>query len=196
MTHMIRKYIRGFTGADVLRCILFFCPYLLPLIWVKPWLATSSKPEYVFEWIIVNSIFVIIILICDRKRILPFLNKEMYTLYPVFQKKWYLITIYSLIGSAVFEELFFRAFVPKSNALISLLLSITLFVLSHYIQKPTRNKFSTRDYINLTSISTVFYVSLMISGSIIPSIIGHLIYNSTKIIGATMQYYITNKIEE
>ncbi|WP_376701071.1 CPBP family intramembrane glutamic endopeptidase [Listeria grandensis] len=192
LTHSVRKYVRGFWGADFFRCILFFVPYLIPLFWVD---FTLLLPETRIFWgsLIVTLLIVVIILLCDIKRIAPFFNKELYSLYPPFLKKWYYITVFSLVGSAIFEELFFRAFVPKNNIIISFLLSTCLFVVSHYIQQPTRNKFINRDYMNLVIISIVFFFSFIVSGSVISSIIGHLLYNSPKIIGSTIQYRVTNK---
>ena len=192
LTSLIRKNIRGFLLADLLRTLLFFIPFLLPGIYYGLPDFTVNLGDNFIAYIIAITGSVIGLSI-HFKEIKPYFNKDLYYLFPPLPLKWFLITEFSLVGSAIFEEIFYRAFIPKSSILIEIIISVFLFTIAHFIQEPTRVEFTKKDYITLVIISIFWYLSFNISGSILPAIIGHLIYNSPKIITTIIHFNVSLK---
>ncbi|EKF36482.1 MULTISPECIES: CPBP family intramembrane glutamic endopeptidase [Bacillus] len=192
LTTLIRERVRSFPFSDVIRPIIFFVPFIMPVFFF-------TLPNFIlnagFKAYLIAILSSLIGLSLHYKDFQPYFYKDFYTLLPVLPLKWFIITEISLIGSAVFEEIFYRGFVPKSSLLIEILFSCGLFTVAHFIQKPTRQEFTLKSYIVLFIVSIGWYFSYKISDSLVPSIIGHLLFNAPKIIASFIQYIITRKID-
>ncbi|TQR32832.1 CPBP family intramembrane metalloprotease [Lysinibacillus sphaericus] len=109
----------------------------------------------------------------------------------------HMMNIYTFIGGAISEELFFRYFVlNKQNSIliliINVLISSYLFMLSHYATKWSNN-FSQPDFVIQIVFGVFSSFLFLFSGSIIPSIIAHLTYNSTHVIQSIKSICIINR---
>jgi len=88
------------------------------------------------------------------------------------------LRIYNAIGSTISEELFFRAFILSIPLplWITIPISTIYFMLSHYIV-PWGDRFSRSDIVNQLIFGLISSVLFVLSGSIIPSIVLHLLLN-------------------
>ena len=170
---LIRK-IRGNLLFDVLRNLLFFVPFILPALYL-------GLPNLIFQGSInyyLLSIFSSFLALSIKyKEFKPYFNKNFYQILPKISFKDFLILEISLIGSAIFEEFFYRSFAPHSSFIVGMALSGILFSIAHYIQNYTRSFFDLKTYILLFLLGMVWYWSYKNTGTLIPAILGHLVYN-------------------
>jgi membrane protease YdiL (CAAX protease family) len=109
----------------------------------------------------------------------------------------HIMNIYTFIGGAISEELFFRYFIlyKQTNILIliiNIVLSAYLFMLSHYGTKWSDN-FNNSDFTVQLLFGFCSSILFVLSGSIIPSIIAHLTYNSPFVVQSAKTIHIINK---
>ncbi|KFN01594.1 CPBP family intramembrane metalloprotease [Bacillus clarus] len=102
----------------------------------------------------------------------------------------------SLLGGVFFEELFFRVFLPEINIFLDTLLSGLFFSLFHMIQKNTRENLSYKSYIILFIVGGIWYLSYRYSGSILPALIGHFVYNLPNMLMVFYRYYVSKKYKD
>jgi uncharacterized protein len=187
------KFIRAIKGSlllDVIRNVLFFIPFILPALYYG---LPSFELRGGLGFYAISILAALIALCIKYQEFKPYMNKSFYKLLPALSFKHFIIMEISLIGSAVFEEIFYRSFVPSSIFLIGMLLSGFLFSFAHYIQDYTRNFFDTKTYLILFGLSLVWYTSYIFTGSILPAIIGHFIYNLPSMIITAVHYSISRK---
>lgn len=179
-THLIRDKIRGSNIKDIVRITTFFLPFLVPaIIFGFPNIEISSATGLFPYVVAIGS--ALVALAIQFKDYSSYLNKDVYELLPPITTMTFFAIVTSLIGSAIFEEIFYRSYIPSSVFFIECIVSGGLFCLSHYIQPLTRKTFTTRSYVILFLLSIAWYYSYKVSGTLLPAIIGHLIYNSSSI---------------
>lgn len=110
----------------------------------------------------------------------------------------YLMNIYTLVGAAISEEIFFRYYLLNlSNEWVNLYFlifsSIFLFWIFHYSTKWGAT-FTKQDSINQLLFSVASVLLYLLSHSIIPSIIAHLTFNMPLIILNIKKYLFCKKI--
>lgn len=193
---IIHSLIRGFKYSSLIRIPLFFVPFFIPMLqYGLPNLGIGENTKYIILCAVVASTVSIVILIFHVTEIKPYFLREIYELVPPISIKTFLITEYALIGSAIAEEFFYRYYLPKENLLAYIILSTILFVSAHFIQKSTRREFSVKSYISLFILAIVWCCLTLISKSIIPAIVGHLVYNSPKILANIYHLFYSLKFK-
>lgn len=184
------RMIRGNNFLDIIRVILFFVPFILPAAYYGlP--NVHFKGDLIFYFLcIIASILALWLKYQEFK---PYIDKSLYKLLPPLTFKKFLILEISFIGSAIFEEIFYRFYVPHSHLITSMILSGLIFSLAHYIQNYTRGFFDLKTYFLLFFLSIIWYFSYVKTGSLLPAILGHLTYNLPSIIITARHYMISRK---
>lgn len=192
MIKLIHKFIRGFKFATPLRLTFFFLPFLIPAFQEGlPIFNIDNK--YLLHAILISILSSIVVLLFHIPEIKTYCHPEFYYLLPPLDLKSFFLIEYAIIGSVIFEEIFYRYYIPKDNLIISFILTACLFVFAHFIQDATRKEFSIKSYVSLFVLSIIWYLSLIISDSIIPAMLGHLTYNSPKIYSYAYHLYFSYK---
>lgn len=169
-----------------IRMTLYFTPYLLPAVLNNP---IDLDVNYrVCEGIFIAVVVFGVWFFLFKKGIRLLLSDQMIAY--SYRDSWFEIVmkIYSYIGAAISEELYFRLHILSGDAPILLLifLSVSYFFLCHYIL-PWRKLFTRQDHINQLTIGAVNVCLFFLSDSIIPCIILHLLINSISIIRCVKQ---------
>jgi uncharacterized protein len=192
-TNLIREKIQGSTTKDIIRITIFFLPFLSPALFyglpnIDP---RTTNGDWVPYIVAVGS--AVAALAFQYKDYSSLLRKEVYPLLPPITTMAFIGIESSIIGSAIFEEIFYRTYVPDSIFIIECIVSAGLYSLSHYIHPLTRKTFTLRSYIILFLLGVIWHFSYEISGTIVPAIIGHLVYNSSSIIIIFRRYLFTRQ---
>ncbi|MGR3765963.1 CPBP family intramembrane glutamic endopeptidase [Rossellomorea sp. NS-SX7] len=191
-TNLIREKVKGSNFKDIVRITIFFLPFLAPAIFFGlPNFAFASESGMLPYLLAIGC--AIVALAIQYKDYSSFLRKEVYPLLPPITTKAFIGIESSIIGSAIFEEIFYRTYVPESVFWIECIVSGGLFSLSHYIHPLTRKTFTVRSYIILFLLSIAWYYSYKISGTLLPAIIGHLVYNSSSIVIIFRRYMFSRQ---
>ncbi|NAM96353.1 CPBP family intramembrane glutamic endopeptidase [Staphylococcus hominis] len=187
--NIIPGKIRGFRFSSIIRTFLFYLPFILPFI--LPF-SNVKFPSFILpttsSGYIVAITTSIIGLIFHKKELKITLNKNFYSFLPSISLNYFLLIELSLILSSIFEEIYYRTILNTNYFLLDILITSILFVLAHYMQKETRESFNIKSYIILFLMSIGWFYSYYISGSILPAIIGHIIYNSPSLYINLMKY--------
>ncbi|MCU5078597.1 CPBP family intramembrane metalloprotease [Bacillus cereus] len=186
--YLIKK-IRGSLFLDVVRSLLFFIPFCIPMLYYGIPSLKFDANLICYGMAITGSI---IALMFQFKEYKAFLNRDFYDLLPPLSLKSFLIEEYSLIASCFFEEIFYRFYLPKSMLEIELLASGIFFTVAHFIQGYTRKRFSIKSYIIIFFLSIIWYLSYKLSGSIWPAVIGHFFYNLPTMLITCARFYFSN----
>ncbi|MDO5656744.1 MAG: CPBP family intramembrane metalloprotease [Paracoccus sp. (in: a-proteobacteria)] len=93
------------------------------------------------------------------------------------------LSVQSMAGAAVFEELFFRyavfALIPDIGT--ALFLSVVLFVLSHYSLPWASRDFRPRDYANQMLAGVALGLLYLVTGSLGACILAHITFNIARL---------------
>jgi membrane protease YdiL (CAAX protease family) len=192
-----KKY---FIFSMILRRSLYVIPFLLPLV-IDFKLSIVVNSLLMWGSIGVISGVLFILPKINEWRIV--LSKDMIEFSVKKAKIDYYTQIFMLLGAAICEEIFFRNFVigyvHNVSYVFSILLSCVLFFLNHFGVK-WNNNFNIYDYIIQIIFAVASSILFILSGSILPSIIAHIIYNFPLILLAaksyTYHYNNRNKKEE
>jgi len=179
----VRKavYIKNslFTGAIFIRRTTYLIPYMLSLPFLESKVFVQS---YVWMYYFI-AIFIGACLILPRIQQLKNLyNKELIMMFPPITCGRALIEIYTLIASAVFQELFYRVFLisvlyPIVGIATSILMSAVFFVAEHALHPISESSFKLDDHIFQFIMSIAAGILFMSSGSLLVPILIHLTYN-------------------
>jgi uncharacterized protein len=190
-TYWIRK-IRGSLFREILRNLLIYLPFLTPVwIWGLP--EFGLTPGLTVSHFMVAIGFSLMALAVQYKDLLPYFSQELYPLLPPMTFHTFIITQFTLIGSVFFEELFYRAYVPESSLFIECIWSGAFFSFAHYIQKWTRRTFDRKSYILVFLLGASWYYSYTLSGSLLPALAAHLLYNLPTVIITIQRFRYTIK---
>lgn len=190
-THLIRD--KWFNGADWLRRTTYFIPYALPFFFSLPKIGGGSSFSSLF---ILGSIVTGASFLALRYRELQNMyNRELLSFFPKVSLREASLEIYSGVGSALLQELFYKAFVisvlaPLIGAIPAVLLSAFLFVAEHIVHFWAANLFEWKDYIAQFILSAVAGFLYVYSGSIVVAMLTHLTYNLPTSFNYVYRYYI------
>ncbi|MBJ8107566.1 MULTISPECIES: CPBP family intramembrane glutamic endopeptidase [Bacillus cereus group] len=168
--------------TTVVRRSMYIFPLVIPLIFhFKPMLII---PQYF--WIIIGVVVGMLFILPKVSTWRIVLSNDYISLITNKSRFYYVMSIYTLIGGAISEELFFRYYILSlSNkneiVLLNVVISAVFFMLVHYGTKWS-SSFSKYDFIVQIVFGLTSAILLLFSGSIIPSIIAHLIYNGPHVI--------------
>ncbi|MBN3554061.1 CPBP family intramembrane metalloprotease [Fictibacillus nanhaiensis] len=197
LSQLIRIKIRNSLTADFSRHLLFFLPFLIPSIIIgEPSFSHQITDEIWLGYgIAILASFVGIML--QFKDFNVYLSKDIYYIIQPINLRRLIISCWTLIGSAFVEELFYRDFlpglVPSWPVAAQILMCSILFTLAHFLQPSTKKTFTIKTYMIIFSLSLFWAISIELTGSIIPAILGHLIYNSPNLVITCLCYYLPRK---
>lgn len=164
--------------STIIRRSIYVVPFLFPLITD---FSLSLKANNLIYWCLLGLVVGILFILPKMNEWRIVLSKEMIEFTPKGEKVDYYTQIAMLIGAAIAEEIFFRNFVigyiDNAPYIYSVLLSCGLFFLNHFGVKWS-DKFEIYDYSIQIIFSIISSILFIVSGSILPSIIAHLVYNS------------------
>ncbi|WP_139061560.1 CPBP family glutamic-type intramembrane protease [Sulfobacillus thermosulfidooxidans] len=176
----------------MIRRVTIYMPLLAPILW-------KGIPP--LAWFVTPLAYVLAIgasllgLAIQIRNIMPFFDRAVALLLRPMPKSDMLWAEYSVIGSAVLEEVFYRFGVPKSDTLIGLVLSAGLFSIPHAINRQTRKSMTWKSYVTLGVLGGSWFATTTISHSLLPAILGHLVYNSPKSISLAWRYRVRKSSE-
>lgn len=181
---------------EIVRNILFFFPYLLPFIYIHDLSYSKLEmPNYIVFIAVIMCLMCIAINFWNNKTLFNF---ELLNYFPRKTKTNLIFILYELIGSSVFEEIFYRQYVfnvsnTYLNAYYSIFITSTLFILTHLLNRRflKQNSFSTLVILSIFSISlTLLY---LVYNNILLNIFVHLCFNSPLILLNTLTTDWKNK---
>lgn len=199
-TQLIRRKVRHFCGADMIRSVFFFLPYLIPPLLMEscpPNETTGGGWGIAFVLAVGASLFALIWQWPEYKALL---NKDIYSLMQAISFRTFVILELSLIGSAVCEEWFYRLFLVellKDWGIVgAVVLTSAMFSFSHYMQRDTREEFSWKSYITLFMLGLAWSYSIVISQSLLPAVIGHFLYNFPSMLSTFWNFSMPRKLQK
>ncbi|EST52166.1 hypothetical protein T458_24420 [Brevibacillus panacihumi W25] len=176
--HLIKN--NWFKGADWVRRSVYFLPYLLCLLF----LPTSHMNEIRQDGglYLISIIIGICFIIPRLKELSPFYNKDFISLLPPVSFKTVTIELYTKIGSAVFQETYYKAFVlvllyPFVGGTLGVFISSLLFMVEHFLHYWATKSFVIKDYLFQFLLSICGGIMYCVTGDIITAILVHLTYN-------------------
>lgn len=181
--------------STIFRRSIYIVPFLLPLL---SDFRLSIKANNLIYWCMLGFISGILMILPKINEWLLVLSKDMLEFSAKKEKIDYYTQIVMLIGAAIAEEIFFRNFiigyVDNVPYIISILLSCSLFFLNHFGVK-WNSRFELYDYIIQIIFAIISSILFIVSGSILPSIIAHIMYNFplTLLAIKRCRFHYTNK---
>lgn len=177
-----------------IRMSLYFLPYLIPSVLMRTVvdnqvvIVAKKKSAILLSFVAVFIIYFIWIVLCRKS--IRFLASKDYAAVTKFIKKSYIyLRLYTIIGAAICEEVFFRGYILSLKAPIYILfpLSTVLFILAHWTL-PWGGLYKNRDLITAAFISVINGGIYIYSHTIIPGITLHLLINCTTNVDLFLQY--------
>ncbi|MBM7616201.1 CPBP family glutamic-type intramembrane protease [Alkaliphilus hydrothermalis] len=183
----------------LLRRSLYILPYLIPLLF---------KYRINFNISIITLGYCVIGFLSGLGLIIPKLKTWRLVLSYDFisfrnqeNKVHYLSFVFLLIAAAIVEEFFYREFIisiintSQNFMYISIFISIFMFML-HHIGTKWHAEFSKYDILIQAIFSVISCSLYLLSNSLLPSIVTHLVYNMPSVILNTKSYlywYVLDK---
>lgn len=170
-----------------IRITLYFLPYAFPAL-IAGNLSFSVDSRVLYSCAGV-ALFFVIWLAFNLKPVKLTLSSQIIAESRKESRYRIILRIYSLVGAAICEELFFRQYILTidSNILIPGTVSIVYFVLSHWLL-PWSRQFSKNDYINQALFGGINVLAFILSGSVIPCMMLHILMNSIGIVRLAREY--------
>jgi membrane protease YdiL (CAAX protease family) len=194
----------AFSKSVVFGVILRRSLYVFPLLF--PFLVFFDRDFFEAfnfnSWLILGGLLGITSILPKINEWKIFLSKDFISLTRKKEKFDYLTMIYVLVGGAITEELFFRLFIVsiamnELSYFFAAILSAFFFFLYHFSAKWS-SKFSLYDFSLQFTFGFLSSMLFIFSGSILPSIVAHIIYNSPHILlnlKSLMQFHYENVIQ-
>lgn len=165
------------------RCEQFFIfirrsLYIFPL-WIPILFLDEISYSVSFIGLIITLILCTTYLYIKWSEIRIFSDKEYLKMTIDKTKFQYSMDVYTLLGAAISEEIFFRLFILefyKNNIIFSMIISVILFWALHYCTK-WGESFDVKDSINQIVFSIISVVLYVLFDSIIYSVIIHIMFN-------------------
>lgn len=168
-----------------IRMTLYFLPYIVPSVIMR---AVAEKPCVVEEtngYVFTIGFAVVLVtyfiwLGCNLKRIRILMSKDYAIGAKYIEKSSIILMLYTMIGAALCEEMFFRKYLLSVDAPMYVILptSVCLFVLAHWTL-PWGGVYRKSDLINEVLIGIVNGVLFLVTKTAIWGMILHLLINLT-----------------
>lgn len=174
------------------RMTLYFLPFALPtLIFLKINIELNAKT---LIFCVVSVVVFFIWLTINFKSIRVALSDVIIANTPKESRYILFLKGYNAVGATICEELFFRGFILSLDLplWIAIPISSVYFMLSHYIV-PWGATFSRSDHLNQLVFGAISVALFILSGSILPSIVLHLLLNLptlAKIVHVFIRHYV------
>lgn len=169
----------------LIRMTLYFLPYIVPSVIVR---SVAEKPCVVeaANGSVFTIGFAVVLVIyfawlgCNLKSVRILVSKDYAIGAKYIKKSSVFLMLYTMIGAAICEELFFRKYLLSVDAPMYVMLptSLCLFVLAHWTL-PWGGMYRKNDLINEALIGIVNGVLFLVTKTVIPGMILHLLINLT-----------------
>ena len=163
----------------ILRRTLYLLPLIIPLV-LKKELLTISDFKINFLYLLESILIGIMFLLPHLKKYFLYFNSD-FIVFLEKKKKYDVISnIYSLLGGAILEEIYFRKFIidlsKGSLGTFSIIFSSILFFFQHYSTNK-QEKFSTLDFVNQIIFGLVIGSIYYYQEYLMIAVITHVVYN-------------------
>ncbi|MFF2019517.1 CPBP family intramembrane glutamic endopeptidase [Paenibacillus sp. NPDC058177] len=184
---------RGSVTRDLIRVFGADLPFILPIFYYEVTKKTFSFSVSPFYYLLsIGAAIICLTIQFDKFK--PFLQKDIYYILPPMSLRYFIIMQYTYFSSAILEEFFYRALFPNLGSYwLEATLSGVLFCIAHYIQPETRARYNIRSYLIIFGLSLIWYASYYYSHSIIPVMLGHLVYNSLGSYSSLIRYRVSKE---
>lgn len=180
----------------LLRRTTYIIPLFLPILFLEDFkLIVGTK----MIWYIIGVVVALGFIFVNYNTWRLILHYDYISLFKRKRKIDYFTMPFVLIFSAIGEEIFFRFYIisnlREDNLSLSIILSTLLFFLYHY-STPWSEGFTRNDFLNQLLFGLISAFLFILSGSIFPSILMHLIFNLPHILQNIRSYkfnYVINK---
>ncbi len=132
------------------------------------------------------------------KDVVLFFDEMFFALRPMTPLYVIIRSILGVAAAAVYQEIFFRGYLIcalSSFGVFSIVVSSLLFVLDHFLTWRAGRAFTGKDYVYLFLLSCALGVNYYYTGSLVGCILGHLIFNSPRIIWFVFLYRYQKRTE-
>ncbi|WP_141434297.1 CPBP family intramembrane glutamic endopeptidase [Bacillus sp. 03113] len=189
-----------FTNADWLRRAVYFIPYITAVLFFSP----STSFDTSLGSVVVSMVLAVLIgslfLIPRFGEIKPFFNKELAFFFPPISFRKLCIETFSLLTSAIIQELFYKLFViglliQIFRIELSIIISAFLFVADHLIHARS-SMFRPIDYLAQLMLSICAGILYVYSGSVLTAILLHLTFNLPLAISYFYRYWLISRTDK
>ncbi len=132
------------------------------------------------------------------KDVVLFFDEMFFELQPETPLPVIVRSILGVAAAAVYQEIFFRGYLICAFAaygVFSVLVSSLLFALDHFLTWRAGRAFTSKDYVYLFLLSCALGVNYYLTGSLAGCILGHLAFNSPRIIWFSLLYKYQKRTE-
>lgn len=168
-----------------IRMTLYFLPYIVPSVIVYAVAGKTCAVEETNGFIFTIGFAVALVIYfiwlgCNLKRIRILVSKDYAIGAQYIEKSSIVLMLYTMIGAAICEELFFRQFILSIDAPMYVILptSVCLFVLAHWTL-PWGRVYRTSDLISEVLVGIVNGVLFLVTKTVLLGMILHLLINLT-----------------
>lgn len=185
-----RKFGYQAIGRYIIRILCYFVPYTFVVNYLDlaKELLLTNKVLFCCMLSLIISTFMLYL---QRDQIKFQFSKAILLSRPKLNCWQYPILSLCYLFGAVCEELFYRSYIlnlSTGNMLILVILSEILFFLSHYLT-PWSNQFSNKDYFRQIITAMLSCLLYLVSKSILPSLVLHIVLNLPYILVQVKLYY-------
>ncbi|PEM85143.1 hypothetical protein CN558_22365 [Bacillus wiedmannii] len=172
----------------LLNTIIYYLPLYLPCFFIYPKIET---PDHLYG-IALGFLLGFLLLLSNYKHNKRYVSNENYQIFRVITLKRLIYDYFKSIYSVVGEELFFRYFLIgylfEEIGFSVVVLSTSLFVLIHYLNRWANLHFNLRSYMYHALVGLSLSVLFIYTQSILGCIIAHLIFNSPHFVVILKRY--------
>ncbi len=180
MAYCIRDDL--FFGADWVRRTLYFLPYILFFFMFGNDRSIDSSGN-LYASVLIAIVLGLGFVLFKLKDLMTIFNKQYILFFAPITLSEALLQSYSLVGSAILQELFYRGFIfttilLKEGPIQAIFFSSILFVSEHVLHQHAEKLFHWTDYMMQFLLSVLSCALYLYSGSVIVAILIHFMFNA------------------
>jgi len=161
-----------------LRQTMYFAAFLVPYIDAKNRNFSPMKHSWVL-WLAI--LLPALLFVLEWKSNKLFFSRKALASYQLNGKLYIILRIYNLIGAAICEELFFRAYFLYGEEAWQLIVSSIAFM-GYHKSLPWGKIFGRKNILKQVIFGLISGIFFVYTNSVIPCVIFHLLYNSITIV--------------
>lgn len=178
-----------------------FIPYLLGLIYSVKFdtLLGSNAFKYSIVYFFIAVSILIVLIFYSKEEISIYYKKECVFLFGHIRAKKFVLEIYTLSFSAIFQELYYKKFVfiffleiCQMKFWMATILASILFCLEHTQYATSGEVFDIKNYIAQFIMSSLTLSVFYFSGNLLLSMLPHIVFNIIICFGF-FSWYVTSK---
>lgn len=183
-----------FLGADWVRRTLYFLPYIIFFFMFGNDSTLDSSGNLIASVLIAIMLGLGFVLF-KLKGLMTIFNKQYILFFAPITFSEALSRSYSLVGSAILQELFYRVFVfttilLKKGPIQAVFFSSILFVSEHLLHYHAEKLFHWTDYVMQFLLSVFSCILYLYSGSVIVAVLIHFVFNAPLVVNQFYRLWI------